>query len=75
MNIDPSTKVSEVLEKYPQITEYIPKLKDGLDMLKNPLAKLMMKNATIGDLCKKANLDENTIVDTVKDAISKIEKK
>lgn len=75
MNIDPGTKVMELLDKYPQITEYIPQAKDALDMLKNPLAKLMAKNATIGDLCKKAGLDENKIVDTVKDAISQIEAK
>ena len=75
MNIDPSTKIMELLDKYPQISEYIPQVKDGLDLLKNRLAKLMAKNMTISGLCEKAGLDENKIIDTVKDAISQIEAK
>ena len=75
MNIDPSTKIMEVLDKYPQIAEYIPQIKDGLDMLKNPLAKLIAKNMTISGLCEKAGLNENVVIDKVKDAISQIEAK
>ena len=75
MNIDPSTKIMEVLDKYPQIAGYIPQIKDGLDMLKNRLAKLIAKNMTISGLCEKAGLNENVVIDKVKDAISQIEAK
>ena len=75
MNIDPGTKVMEIVDKYPQIVDYIPQVKDGLEMLKNPLAKLIAKNMTISGLKEKAGLDENKIIDTVKDAISQIEAK
>ena len=56
MEINENTRLSAILERYPWLSEELPKLNDGFKLLNTPIGKLLLKKATVADLCRRSGL-------------------
>ena len=69
MDINSNTKLSEILAKYPWLPDELVKIDGRFGVIKTPIGKMMIKNATIADAVKKTGLDENTLISELKKII------
>ena len=56
MNFDVNTKLSELLAKFPWLPDELVKIDSRFSIVNSPIGKMLIKNATIADLCKKAGI-------------------
>lgn len=59
------TKAMDLLNEYPWLTEEIKKMGDAFQIIDSPLAKMFLKNATLGDICQRFNLDSSAVIDEI----------
>ena len=71
MNITNDTKLSEILKEYPWMIDEAVKIDERFKILKNPVGKLFIKNATISGLSEKAGLDSKVIIDQIQEMIDR----
>ncbi len=53
---DKNTKLTEILKKYPWLPDELVKIDGRFSVVNSPIGKMLIKNATIADLCKKAGI-------------------
>ena len=53
MEINAQTKLTDILDKYPWLPDELAKLDGRFKIIKTPVGKMMIKNATIADAVKK----------------------
>ena len=73
MNITADTKLSGLLEEYPWLIDEAVKIDDRFAILNNPVGRLLIKNATVGDLSKKAGLSADMIINQIGEMIDQHE--
>ena len=61
LEIDKNTRLDDILTAYPWLKEELPKISEKFKLLDNPVGKMMLKKATIGDLISKAGIDFDDI--------------
>ena len=66
MTISKNTKLAELIKAFPWLLDEAVKLDPRLKVLKNPLGKAFIKNATIEDLSKKSGLSVREILDWIR---------
>lgn len=62
LEINNNTKLSDILKKYPWLPDELIKLDGRFKIIKAPIGKMMIKNATIADAVKKTGLQENVLI-------------
>ena len=62
MEINKNTKLADILEKYPWLPDELIKLDGRFKIIKTPIGKMMIKNATIEDAVKKTGLQEDVLI-------------
>lgn len=67
--ITKDTQLAYLLKKYPWLNDEIPKIHKKFRLLNTPIAKVMMKKATINDMSKKSGMDNDLIIKKLKDLI------
>lgn len=69
MEINKATRLSEILAKYPWLPDELVKIDGRFGIIKTPIGKMMIKNATIADAVKKTGLQENVLISELKKII------
>lgn len=61
MEINSNTKLSDILAAYPWLPDELVKLDARFGIVKTPVGKMMIKNATVRDLVEKSGLSEQEL--------------
>ncbi len=69
MEINSNTKLKDILDKYPWLPDELIKIDKRFGIIKTPIGKMMLKNATITDAVKKTGLQENVLLSELKKMI------
>ncbi len=62
MKVTKDTKVAEVLKEYPWLKEELIKMDDRAKMLDSPMAKIVLKKATVQDACGKLGMSVDELL-------------
>lgn len=62
MKINRNTKLSDILNAYPWLPDELIKIDGRFRIIKTPVGKMMIKNATIADAVQKTGLQENVLL-------------
>lgn len=62
MEINSQTKLTAILDKYPWLPDKLTKLDSRFKIIKTPIGKMMIKNATIADAVQKTGLQEDVLI-------------
>ncbi|KZX13930.1 hypothetical protein MBORA_02590 [Methanobrevibacter oralis] len=73
--ITKETKLDYLLEKYPFLIDEIPKIHKKFKLLKTPIAKVMLKKATVNDISKKSGISTDIIIKKLTELIDSHESK
>ncbi|MBR3401154.1 MAG: hypothetical protein IKG67_02825 [Parasporobacterium sp.] len=65
IEITETTKLSTLMQEYPWLVDEAVKMDSRFKVLKSPIGKLFLKNATIGELSEKAGLSAEEIIGQV----------
>ena len=65
MNITSETRLMDLLEQYPWLKEEALKISDRFKIVDTPIGRMMLKNATIADISKKAGIPEDEIISKI----------
>lgn len=74
MEINSTTKLTDILETYPWLPDELIKIDSRFKIIKSPVGKIMIKNATIADAVKKTGLEEDVLIEELKKMIVAHEK-
>ena len=66
MEINRNTKLNDILIKYPWLPDELIKLDSRFKIIKTPIGKMMLKNATIADAVQKTGLQEDVLITELK---------
>nr|WP_316620049.1 hypothetical protein [uncultured Ruminococcus sp.] len=70
MEINRNTKLNDILIKYPWLPDELIKLDSRFKIIKTPIGKMMLKNATIADAVQKTGLQEDVLITELKKIIA-----
>ena len=62
MKINRNTKLSDILNAYPWLPDELIKIDGRFRIIKTPVGKMMIKNATIADAVQMTGLQENVLL-------------
>ncbi len=69
MEITRTTKLADILAAYPWLPDELVKIDGRFKIIKTPIGKMMIKNATIADAVEKTGLEENVLITELKKMI------
>ena len=70
MEINRNTKLHNILAEYPWLPDELIKLDSRFKIIKTPIGKMMLKNATIADAVQKTGLQEEVLITELKKIIA-----
>ena len=70
MKLNSDTKLSDILNEYPWLKDKLPEINERFKLLSTPLAKVMLKTATIADMSKRSGMDESVLLDNLNSLIN-----
>ena len=70
MNINGNTKLTDILAQYPWLPDELIKMDGRFKVIKTTIGKMMIKNATVKDMCKKTGLSENVLLGKLQEMIN-----
>ena len=70
MKITGETKLKDILNEYPWLLDEAIKIDEKFKILKNPVGKMFIKNATISGLSEKAGLSTDGIIGKIEEMIA-----
>ena len=70
MEINRNTKLNNILAEYPWLPDELIKLDSRFKIIKTPIGKMMLKNATIADAVQKKGLQEEVLITELKKIIA-----
>lgn len=71
--LSPNTKITDLFNAYPTLKNELININPKFKMLKTPLAKIMLKKATLSMACEKTGMSYEQLVEKLNDIIEKIE--
>ena len=66
MEITKDTKLKDILDAYPALKERMAEISPKFKMLSTPVAKIMLKNATIADMSDRSGMSTDDIIAGIK---------
>lgn len=69
MQISHSTPLSNLLESYPFLREALPRINARFHMLNSPIVRVMIKQATIGEMSRRSGMQEDILIRAIEDCI------
>ena len=69
MEINRNTKLSDILAKYPWLPDELIRMDGRFKIIKTPIGKMMIKNATIDDAVSKTGMQEDVLIAQLKKII------
>ena len=70
MEINRNTKINNILTEYSWLPDELIKLDSRFKIIKTPIGKMMLKNATIADAVQKTGLQEDVLITELKKIIA-----
>ncbi len=70
MDFNINTKLTDILAKYPWLPDELVKLDSRLNIIKTPVGKMMIRNATIADAAAKTGLSPDKLINELKKLIA-----
>ena len=69
MEINKDTKLSDLIAQYPWLREEMAKVNEKFMMLNSPIGKIMMGKATIAEMSKKSEMEEELIINKIQELV------
>lgn len=70
MKFDVNTKLAEILKQFPWLPEELVKIDSRFSIVNSPIGKMLIKNATVADLCSKAGIKPEDALQKLEELIS-----
>lgn len=71
MIFDRNTKLTDILAAYPWLPDELIKMNAGFGIIKSPIGKIMIKNATIADLSRKIGATDDEVIEKLREMIDR----
>lgn len=62
MDINSNTKLTDILAQYPWLPDELVKMDSRFKIIKTPIGKMMLKNATVADAVEKTGLSQDVLL-------------
>ena len=69
MEINGSTRLTDILAQYPWLPDELIRMDGRFGIIKTPIGKMMIKNATVTDMCKKTGLSEKELISKLSEMV------
>lgn len=69
MTIDRNTRLLDILAAYPEIREKLPTVNERFHMINTPIAKVILKTATIADMSQRSGMEESILIAKINELI------
>ena len=69
MDINKETKLSDIIAQYPWLKEEMARVNEKFKMLNSPIGKIMMGKATIAEMSKKSEMEEELIINKIQELV------
>lgn len=70
MQFNTETKLTDILKEYPWLPDELVKIDGRFHILKTPVGKMMIKNATIADASQKTGLPVDVLTEQLTKMVS-----
>lgn len=70
LHLRADTKLADILAAYPWVKARLPQIDEKFKLLNSPLGPVMLKTATIADMSKRSGIQENVLIERLRDLIS-----
>ena len=74
MEINEQTKLRDILAVYPWLPDTLTQIDKRFAVINNPIGKMLIRTATLGDAAKKAGYPVNQVLEELNKLIEKHEK-
>ncbi|MED9968809.1 MAG: hypothetical protein UFA98_02195 [Ruminococcus sp.] len=74
MDYNSNSKLTDILSQHPWLPDELVKIDGRFKIVKTPIGKMMIKNATVSDLSKKTGIPEKILLDKLDELINEHEK-
>lgn len=71
MQMTSTTRLSDVLNIYPELEHHLPTINKRVQMLPSPIAKVMIKQATIAEMSRRSGMEESAMIEAINNLIQK----
>ena len=69
MTYNGDTKLTDILAQYPWLPDELIKMDARFKIVKTPIGKMMIKKATVKDMCEKTGLSEKVLLDKLDEIV------
>ena len=73
MEINENTRLKDILAAYPWMPDALIQIDERFKIIHNPIGKLLIRTATVGDAAKKAGFPIDRVLEELKKLIAKHE--
>lgn len=73
MEYNSNSKLTDIIAKYPWLPDELIKIDSRFKVVKTPIGKMMIKNATVTDLSEKTGLSTDALLEKLQNLIDKHE--
>ena len=73
MEFTANTKLTDIMEAYPWLPDELIKMNSAFGIVKTPIGKMMIKNATLTDLSKKIGITDDEVIEQLRKMIDEHE--
>ena len=73
MEINEKTRLKDILAAYPWLPEALIQIDGRFKIINNPIGKMLIRTATVGDAARKAGYPVNQVLDELQKLIAKHE--
>lgn len=70
MTIDRNTRLTDIFSACPEARAELPTINERLKMINSPLARVMLRNATVAEMSQRSGMDEELLVSRLNSLVS-----
>ena len=70
MEFTENTKLKDILAAYPWLPDTLVQLDGRFKIINNPIGKMLIRTASLGDACKKAGYPADKVIEELKKLIA-----
>lgn len=69
MDYNSNSKLTDIMAQYPWLTDELIKIDSRFGIVKTPIGKMMLKNATVADLSEKSGLSTDDLLQKLQEMV------
>ncbi|MBQ3416714.1 MAG: hypothetical protein IJH32_02650 [Ruminococcus sp.] len=70
MDFNANTKLTDIMAAYPWLSDELIKLNSAFGVIKTPIGKMMIKDATLSDLSRKIGMSDDEVIKKLREMIN-----